>query len=165
MTEAHLQGEIFQIDQKGDDIILNGQEVSPEMLQKNEHIWQVIHHGRSYQVLIQKIDPENKTVTISLHGKTTEVKLRTRMEKLLTDLGMAQSLQKKLEVLKAPMPGLIHKIQVAVGDHVEKGQAILVLEAMKMENIIKAPGEGIVKEVLAKEGASVEKGSVLIRFE
>ena len=87
------------------------------------------------------------------------------MEKLLKDLGMASQLTKKLEVLKAPMPGLIHKISVSAGDTVQKGEPLLILEAMKMENLIKSPGDGTIKEVVAAVGNSVEKNAVLIRFE
>ena len=63
------------------------------------------------------------------------------------------------------MPGLVLEVLVKPGQTVKKGDKILVLEAMKMENIIKSPGEGIVKECLAEVGATVEKNQILINFE
>jgi len=67
-------------------------------------------------------------------------------------------------VIKAPMPGLVLRIQVEAGQQVEKGQALLVLEAMKMENVLKAPASGVVAEIKAVAGAAVEKGEVLIQM-
>ncbi|MEL6135773.1 MAG: acetyl-CoA carboxylase biotin carboxyl carrier protein subunit, partial [Bacteroidota bacterium] len=78
--------------------------------------------------------------------------------------GMEHSLSKKLDSLKAPMPGLIHSLKVEAGQEVKKGDPLLILEAMKMENIIKSPGEGVVKEIHVVEKNSVEKNALLITF-
>jgi biotin carboxyl carrier protein len=66
--------------------------------------------------------------------------------------------------IKAPMPGLILKVLVGAGDTVAKGDNLLVVEAMKMENIIKAPGDGVVSAILTQAGDKVEKNQVLIKF-
>jgi biotin carboxyl carrier protein len=71
----------------------------------------------------------------------------------------------KANVVKAPMPGLVLRVQVKVGDAVKKGDALLVLEAMKMENVIKAEGEGIVKAIKVNEKQAVEKNTLLIEME
>lgn len=63
--------------------------------------------------------------------------------------------------VNAPMPGKILAVKANVGDAVKKGQVLLVLEAMKMENEIVAPEDGTVASVNAKEGATVEAGSLL----
>ena len=63
------------------------------------------------------------------------------------------------------MPGLVLSIMVRVGDSVKKGQGLMVLEAMKMENIIKSPSDGIVKSIYIKKSDAVEKNQVLIKFE
>jgi biotin carboxyl carrier protein len=63
------------------------------------------------------------------------------------------------------MPGMIARIEVKVGDTVEKGGGLLVLEAMKMENEIRAPFAGLVKKLHVRSGASVEKGEVLVSIE
>jgi biotin carboxyl carrier protein len=62
------------------------------------------------------------------------------------------------------MPGLVVNILVAEGDTIAKGDALLVLEAMKMENIIKSPGEGVVKKININKGQAVEKNQVLIEI-
>ena len=63
-----------------------------------------------------------------------------------------------------PMPGMVLNVLVKEGDAVKKGDELLVLEAMKMENNIKAPGDGIVSEISVKSGDKVEKNQILIRF-
>lgn len=66
------------------------------------------------------------------------------------------------EVVKAPMPGTILDIKVSSGEVVKEGQALLVLEAMKMENEVVAPRDGTVASIHAMKGASVESGDVLV---
>ena len=68
------------------------------------------------------------------------------------------------QVVKAPMPGVILEVAVKVGDRVERGQAVAVLDAMKMHNTIGAPRAGVVAEVLASAGQSVAYGDPIVRL-
>jgi pyruvate carboxylase subunit B len=65
----------------------------------------------------------------------------------------------------APMPGLIVRVSVAVGDQLQAGQGVIVMEAMKMENELRASAAGTVKTVLVEPGKAVEKGMILVEFE
>ncbi|HEY5088127.1 MAG TPA: biotin/lipoyl-containing protein [Gemmatimonadaceae bacterium] len=65
----------------------------------------------------------------------------------------------------APMPGLVVRVNVAVGDTVVAGQGVLVMEAMKMENELRASAAAMVKSVRVAQGTAVEKGTVLIELE
>lgn len=67
--------------------------------------------------------------------------------------------------LKAPMPGLIVRIHVKPGDHVEPGQGLVVMEAMKMENELRATSAGTVKSIKVDPGTAVEKGTLLVELE
>ena len=67
------------------------------------------------------------------------------------------------DALRAPMPGLVKIVRASAGDTVRRGQALLVLEAMKMEHTIAAPHDGTIEEI-ATEGAQVSEGTVLVRF-
>ena len=67
--------------------------------------------------------------------------------------------------ITVPMQGTIVKIQVAVGDTVQSGDILLVLEAMKMENVIKSDQDGTIKSIEVQEKETVEKNQVLIEFE
>ncbi|MGI6083870.1 MAG: biotin/lipoyl-containing protein [Acetivibrionales bacterium] len=66
------------------------------------------------------------------------------------------------EAIKAPMPGTILSIKVSPGTSVKKGDTLVILEAMKMENEISAPRDGVVSEVIVTTGASVSTGDVLL---
>ena len=66
--------------------------------------------------------------------------------------------------VRAPMPGMIVRVQVQPGDHVKAGQGVVIIEAMKMENELKADAAGIVSKVLVEAGKAVEKGAVLVEF-
>ena len=63
------------------------------------------------------------------------------------------------------MPGLVVRVSVAVGDQVQAGQALVVMEAMKMENELRSAAAGTVRAVLAAPGTAVEKGAVLVELE
>jgi biotin carboxyl carrier protein len=67
--------------------------------------------------------------------------------------------------ISAPMPGKVVRVLVAVGDAVQEGQGLVVVEAMKMQNEMKAPKDGTVVAVAVNEGASVAAGQVLVTLE
>jgi len=67
--------------------------------------------------------------------------------------------------LLAPMPGMVVRVQVQVGDVVQPGQGLVVMEAMKMENELRATAPATVKAVIAQPGTAVEKGALLIELE
>jgi biotin carboxyl carrier protein len=78
---------------------------------------------------------------------------------------MSDIASRKVNEIKAPMPGLVLNVDVSEGDEITKDQQVLVLEAMKMENVLKAPGNGVVKAVNANQGDKVEKNQVLVTLE
>ena len=66
--------------------------------------------------------------------------------------------------VKAPMPGLVLDILVETEQAVSKGDALLILEAMKMENVLKAEGDGVVKSIEVTKGTAVDKGQIIIEM-
>jgi biotin carboxyl carrier protein len=102
---------------------------------------------------------------VGYRGERHEVAVvdeRARHIRSLTGAGQKSS---GPPVLKAPMPGLVVRMAVEEGQQVEAGAALVVLEAMKMENELRATAAGKVKAVKAKPGQAVEKGQVLVEFE
>jgi biotin carboxyl carrier protein len=83
---------------------------------------------------------------------------------LLEQMGMSAASLTKINNIKAPMPGLILSLSVQPGDAVHKGDTVLILEAMKMENVIKSPADGTIKTVRIIRGQTVEKNQVLVEF-
>ena len=83
----------------------------------------------------------------------------------LDKMGMSAGADEKMDSVKAPMPGLVLDILVEAGQAVNKGDNLLILEAMKMENIIKASGNGVVKSININKKDAVEKNQLLIEME
>ena len=103
--------------------------------------------------------------TLWLDGFRYEVEAldeRTRAIRELSGAGQAAS---GPAPLLAPMPGMIVRVAVQVGDTVQPGQGLVVMEAMKMENELRATTAGTVKAVRAQPGTAVEKGAVLLELE
>ena len=71
----------------------------------------------------------------------------------------------KVSDLKAPMPGLVLEVSVEGGQQVSKGDGLLILEAMKMENVIKSPTDGVIKSISVNKGETVEKNQLILNFE
>jgi pyruvate carboxylase subunit B len=67
-------------------------------------------------------------------------------------------------IVKAPMPGLVLRVEVEAGQRVEVGSGLVVLEAMKMENEIRSPRRGVVRRVWVQAGQAVEKGAELVEI-
>jgi biotin carboxyl carrier protein len=120
--------------------------------------------GQNHKVHVVRVDLESKQVTLKVNGKRAVVTLTSDLEKLLSNLGMHGSGSLKAANVKAPMPGLIHSIMVQEGQSVVKGEPLLILEAMKMENVIKSPADGLVNKIHAQKGSNVDKGAMLISF-
>lgn len=106
-----------------------------------------------------------KAFTIRINENQYVVNVKDRFDLLLDQMGMSGAASAKVNHIKAPMPGKVLEVKVTAGDTVQKGDSVLILEAMKMENVIKAPGAGKVKTVKVNQGESVEKNQVLIEFE
>ena len=165
MAEATVnQASTFEVMHKNGQYFLNGEAVEWDIHTENAHQTHILHENQSYNVSIHKIDTENNEVNLTINGKKAVVKLRSQTELLLKSLGLENALVSKIDVVKAPMPGLIHSILVEEGQEVQKGDPLLILEAMKMENIIKAPSNGTVAKIQATLKSSVDKNEVLIRF-
>ena len=108
--------------------------------------------------------PEDKQSEWWIDGDVHVVRSVRPIDLLLDELGMTATAVKGPEVLLAPMPGLVLRVDATEGSEVGQGQTLLVLEAMKMENNLKSPAAGQVAEVYVQAGQAVEKGAKLLRF-
>jgi biotin carboxyl carrier protein len=138
--------------------------VKGDLLKINDQQYNLIHNHKSYNIEVLKVSAEDKTMVLRVDSKKFTVQLQDKYDLLLHSLGMDNLAAKKVNEVKAPMPGMVLKILINEGDQVKKGDALLVLEAMKMENIIKSPADGLVKKINAVQGTAVEKNQVLIQF-
>lgn len=164
MTEVSILDQLFEVKPEANGFVVNGENLNPNIEKLHPKLWHLIHNHNSVKVFVNKIDQEKRTVSLTVNGKPVEVSLSTREEKLLKSIGMDASMVKKIDSLRAPMPGLVHSIQVKEGAEVEEGEVLLILEAMKMENVIKSPTSGVVSRIHINEKDSVEKNEILLSF-
>ena len=127
--------------------------------------YHVLRDNVSYHVEILRTDYHTKTFSIKVNGSSYEVQLADQYDQLVNRLGLAVVSEHKVREIRAPMPGLVLDISVEAGQQVEKGEPLLILEAMKMENLLKSPGDGVVKAILVKKGEAVEKNFLLIELQ
>ncbi|MBK9338466.1 MAG: biotin/lipoyl-binding protein [Lewinellaceae bacterium] len=129
------------------------------------NMFHLLENGQAYQAELLDADPTNRTYTFRIDGAKYTVAISDYYERLVKKLGLTTVGSHKINSVKAPMPGLVISILVAPGQQVQKGDPLLILEAMKMENVIKAAGDGVVKTVAAHTGKPVDKGFTLLEFE
>lgn len=118
--------------------------------------------GSSHTVVATRSEEDWQLAVDGWPVRATVVDERTRAIRAMTGRGSGPQGPRPV---KAPMPGLIVRIEVAEGHAVKAGQPVVAMEAMKMENELKAEAPGVVSRILVAPGTAVEKGAVLIEFE
>jgi biotin carboxyl carrier protein len=166
VTANHAKEQIsFDVRHKDGQTWLNEQAIQWDLQAINEHTFHAIYQGKSFTIEVVKADFSEKNFLLKINGQKVEYSAKDAIDLLLEKMGLQGKSSAKINQLKAPMPGLIVDVRVAVGQKVSKGENLLVLEAMKMENIIKSPTEGTIKAIKVQKGENVEKNKILIEFE
>lgn len=164
MYSVTVNNKKFAVEKAGDDLLVDGNPLDWDLQAIDDHTYHLMKDGVSSTLELLEVDREGKTVTVKLNNKPAKIVLKDRFDLLLEKLGMNAAISNAVVNIKAPMPGLILEISVKAGDCIKKGDPVLVLEAMKMENVLKSNGDGEIKEILVEPGSSVEKNQVLIIF-
>jgi len=164
MFSVNLQNTTYRVEKSKEGILVDQRSLNWDIHSVDERKIHLVKGSQSFEAELIAIDLETKSLQIRLGHKTAMLQLQDRFDLLLEKMGMASSGAGSLKEIKAPMPGLILDLKVKPGDQVKKGDVLLILEAMKMENILKSPGDGIVREVKVNLKQSVEKNQVLIQF-
>lgn len=147
------------------DFSIDGEpEKGIDLIEVKDGIFHIIKNSRSYTAEVLKANREEKNFVIRVNGNKYTVQLKDKYDELLKELGIDTSSAKKVKELKAPMPGLVVDVRVKEGEEVKKGDALVVLQAMKMENILKSPADVTVKKINIQKDDTVEKNQVLISF-
>ncbi|GBD87875.1 glutaconyl-CoA decarboxylase subunit gamma [bacterium BMS3Abin03] len=143
---------------------IDGKKITYEIQSLNCQTYLLRINNIFYEISTEKFN--NEKFSILVKGKRFETVARTELQeraaKLIED-ALATS-DTKTEV-KAPMPGIILKVKKHTGDKIAKGESVLILEAMKMENDLRAPASGKIKTIDVTEGTIVEKGTVLFSID
>jgi biotin carboxyl carrier protein len=141
-------------------VTINGVEYSIDFQPVGDQsIYSLLFNGQSYDALVY---PEENDWRVAFRAEMYVVEVEDEREKRLRASLGASSYEHQEFFLKAPMPGLIISVPVSNGQKVEKGDVLLVLESMKMQNELRSPRSGIVHRMRVKPGDRVEKKETLL---
>lgn len=144
---------------------VNGKLEEIDVVKLDDGRYHVMLGHRAIPVTLRDSDDKGKLFQLDVAGRSDEVSVLDRYDSLLAEMGLDMTLEVGASDVKAPMPGLVLDVLVAEGQSVSKGDSLLILEAMKMENVIKATDPGVVGSIPVKKGDSVEKGGLLLSMD
>ena len=139
---------------------LDGREMPVDAVSVQEGVLSLLLNGQSYEVKQETIGTENNIVVG--HERFS---VSVRDPRSFRSRRRAGASEQGVKKITAPMPGKVVRILSGVGDQVEAGQSVIVIEAMKMQNELKAPKNGVIKKINVTEGAAVEAGQSLAEVE
>ena len=128
-------------------------------------LYSLLLNGESSQARVVPSADEPNMWHVTLGRYHLDARVQTERERRLSRVTLGKQAHTGEVTIKAPMPGLVRAVTVRVGDTVEQGQRLVLLEAMKMENEIHAPRAGTVKAVRVAAGETVENGRPLVVIE
>jgi pyruvate carboxylase subunit B len=155
---------------------VNGKECEFDFSEAEGSTFSLIVSQRSYTIDLARVDlvkgkelnndgQLGKVTRLSVNGRHYDVGISDQRTLFLRSFLAKARAQGGTEVVRAPMPGLISRIEATAGQELKKGQGLLVLEAMKMENEIRAHSDCRVRAIHVARGKPVEKGEPLVTIE
>lgn len=160
---TNVDGQDFEIEiNEEHKVTINGQVLTLDFADiAQQQVFTLLVDGKSYEAFIYEGD--DNAWRVQLRGQLYMARVEDERERRLREAGGRTGASGTGEYqLKAPMPGLIVTVPVAAGEHVEKGQALIILESMKMQNELRAPRAGTVSRIGVSAGQSVDQGQVLV---
>lgn len=165
MYKVKVNGQFqFDIEIEKKNLKVNGEDILIDSAALNTGAAHLLYKHQSYNTEVISFDKAAKTCQIKVNGAVYSVGVEDQYDQLLQQLGLDNLASNKITEIKAPMPGLVLNVMVAEDTEVKKGDSLLILEAMKMENILKSSTDGIVKKIAVVKGDKVEKNQILIQF-
>lgn len=150
---VNLDGKVYQVDAKA----------------MPSAIVSAIIDNKSYDLDIddqdQSKDPLDGKVSIRVRGRVVRLEILEERRKKMKDAKMSIFSHHGQITIKSPMPGKVLRFLVKEGEEIKKGQGLVVVEAMKMENELQSPKDGTVKSITTEAGSAVESGSILLHIE
>ncbi len=160
-----VNGERVDVDVDADGVAVDGARIVAQLADVDGTPVRLVSIGGVQHRVVARRHGGRGSYTLWMDGWRFEVEALDERTRAIRELSAAQQGPAGPQPVVAPMPGLIVRVQVAVGDRVLAGQGVVVMEAMKMENELRAPATAVVRAVHAVAGTAVEKGTRLIEFE
>ncbi|MGD8867984.1 MAG: biotin/lipoyl-binding protein [Gemmatimonadales bacterium] len=160
-----IEGRTYEIDISPDGLRLDGGQVDADLRPNHDsNLWHLVLDGRSHTVCARRRERRGEW-DIVVGGRRHEVVALDERRRAIRELSGGDSASHGPLEIRAPMPGLVIKVEVEPGAQVERGQGLVVIEAMKMENELKAMAAGRVQAVRVAAGQAVDKGEPLLVIE
>ena len=161
-SEYSILGESFTLVTENNHVLVNGEKVHYAIEKTGKGKLIIFIDRQTYEV--EKLPETKGNLVVKVNQKELEVVIQNPVDKILEKIGLALIQQNEIKDVNSPMPGTILEILVKEGQQVKKGDPLVVLEAMKMENMIKSPRNGMIRSVPVTKGIIIEKNQPLVRF-
>jgi pyruvate carboxylase subunit B len=162
---VRIDGHDHEVLLDGQGVHLDGEDVAAQVAPIDGTPVRMVTIGDEVHRVVVRPGTSRGEYTLWLDGYRFDVEALDERTRAIRELSGGSAGPVGPAPLKAPMPGLIVRIHVQVGDQVQAGQGLVVMEAMKMENELRATAAGRVKAVVVATGTAVEKGALLIELE
>ena len=127
-----------------------------------ERKYHILYKNKSVVAEIISVSMDESEVELKINNQYYTYKISSELLLIIAKLGFTDKVNNQDKFIKSPMPGIVTHIEVKVGDQIHKGQNLITLEAMKMENIIKASHDGIIQSINVNPSDKVDKNQILI---
>lgn len=164
MFTVELDGKTFQVEKTGHQYLIDGEIFYNDLQMRPGKKISVMVNQKPVWIEWLDSNAEEKKIILMVNGKKTDIVVKNPLDVLLQKMGFDQKDSHKSSQIKAPMPGMVLHVLTTEGSSVRKGDGIVILEAMKMENMLKATADGIIQKILVSPTDKVEKNQVLIEM-
>ena len=160
---ARIGNNEYEVDISAERMLLDGEPVVVDLVNSGSpELFSVLLDGHSYEMLI---GIDRFDYTINVRGEQFHVQIEDERARRLNRGRKLPTLPEGELAVTAPIPGLVVKVLAQVGDAIEEGQPLVILEAMKMENELRSMRSGVVKSINVAPGQRVEQNAVLLILE
>ena len=160
-----IEGRTYEIDIGPDGLRLDGRKIEADLKPNHDsNLWHLVLDGRSHTLCAHRRERRGEWYIV-VDGRRHEVLALDERRRAIRELSGSEAASHGPLEVRAPMPGLVIKVEVDPGSEVERGQGLIVIEAMKMENELKATAAGRVSDVRVAAGQAVDKGEPLLVIE
>ncbi len=159
---VRLGAQTVEVSVDGVRVQLDGSKLEAHLARVHDTpLYHLLVGGESWTVAAQELEGVGRWA-LGVVGERVEIEVLDERTRQIQSLTKGREAQAGSGSVRAPMPGLVVRIEVAEGQRVEAGAALVVVEAMKMENELRAPRAAVVRAVHVAVGQAVERGAVLV---
>jgi pyruvate carboxylase subunit B len=158
-----LDGRTFEVELGPEGVVVDGTPVEADIAHvEGTGLHSLMLDGASFRLLASRNG--GGSWDLHLRGRRYKAEAIDERTRVIREMTGAASGPQGPKPVRAPMPGLVVKVEVAEGDRVGAGQGLVIVEAMKMENELKAEADGVVARIHVEAGQAVEKDQILVDF-